>query len=149
MPKAFMKINCEFTLKPGDNVTEDHNKLCSEVVSGGELELGVFEDEPNLVTTFLINSEAMQEGSFDISTSGGQIKVVANGIAEVSVGSNFMDKFLSTSGKWRYSGLSGPWLGEVLINGLERVDFKTMRRGQEIDDYYFKVNVKTGKSKSI
>lgn len=149
MPKAFLKINAEFTVKPGDNVDEDHGQLCAEVVETSELEIGTFDDEPNLVTTFSIAPSAMIEGNINISSSDDVVIVKAHGIAEVSVASAHMDTFLSGSGNWKFSGLAGPWLGKIDVDGLERIEFKTMRRGEEIDDHYWKLEVTTGKTKKL
>ena len=146
MAKAYIQISAKFTVIT-NSVAGDISALCAEICEKPYVQLGAFDDNPNFTTSFEILPKGMVSGATKMTDNGENVEVEINGIAEVSVKTEHLDTFLSKSTNWRLNGLSGVWIGDFSCEGLEKVDFMAKRRGKEIEDSYYSIDLVASKNK--
>lgn len=140
MPNVNLKIDVVFTITPSSDAG-DVESLCREICDAPCIEVGAFEENPNLTTSFQIFPDKMANGETTFTNNGSSVTVSASGTANVNAKSEYMDLVLSSATHWRLNGLSEVWIGEFACEGLEKIDFMAKRRGKEIEDYYWKLSL--------
>ena len=148
MQTYFASISCEFSVQPGD-VVPDKAATCIESCKNPELELASFYDNPHVAVIFNFDSKSMIHGEMSFKNDGDTIWVKIEGTAEISVAQAYQEQFLDKSTNWRFSRLSGPFMGEVTIDGLIKVDFKSKKQGKNVNSHYYKLDVKTARQAPI
>tara|TARA_B100000925_G_C21988386_1_gene465609 strand:- start:154 stop:594 length:441 start_codon:yes stop_codon:yes gene_type:complete len=145
MAKAYISMNAKFTITPNPDAG-DLATLCKEICEDQFIELGAFEENPNFTTSFKLIPSSMVSGEIKFQNNGESVTVEMSGLAEVSVKSEYMDVFLHEDTSWRLNGLSGVFIGEFECTGLEKIEFLAKRRGKEIEDFYWKTDLKASQN---
>ena len=145
MPKAYISMTANFTITP-DPDAGDLATLCKEICEDQFIELGAFEENPNLTTSFKLVPSSMVSGEIKFQNNGGSVTVDISGVAEVSVKSEYIDIFINENTSWQLNGISDVWIGDFECTGLEKIDFLSKRFGKEVESLYWKIDLKASQN---